>query len=255
MILAIDIGNTNIALGAYEKGKLAFCTRISTDRALEASQYAMELKGLMGLYGVDAKEIDGAIISSVVPQVTAKVSEAVSMVTNIQPIVFSQSLPIGIDIKIDNPAELGADLVAGALGAIHSYPLPAVVIDMGTATKLTVIDKSGAVLGVSIMPGVFLSFNALLSTASLLGAVALEAPRHVVGKNTRDSLQSGIVLGTASMLDGMLDRIESETGEIKSVVSTGGASSFVTLHCRHRIENVPTLILDGLVTAYNILKK
>lgn len=250
MILAIDIGNTNIALGGYDGGKLDFCTRVSTDRGLEAAQYAIELKGLFGLYGVETRKIDGAVISSVVPQVTSKVAEAVKMVAGVAPIIFSQALPIGMEIKIDNPAELGADLVAGALGTKHSYPLPAVVIDMGTATKLTVLDKDGAVLGVSIMPGVFLSFNALLNTASLLGGVAMEAPTRVIGTNTRDSLQSGIVLGAASMLDGMLDRIEAEAGEIKSVVATGGASSFITPHCRHKVENVPTLVLDGLVTYF-----
>lgn len=250
MVLTIDIGNTNIVLGGYEHGALAFCTRISTNKNLEADQYALELSGLLDLYKVPRERIEGAIISSVVPQITDTAARALRMLVGIEPLMLSQALPTGVGVNIDIPSELGADLLAGAVAAKALYPLPAIVIDMGTATKLTAVDADGTVQGVSIMPGVFISLDALVSGASQLRGIATDAPARAIGKNTVESMQSGVVFGTASMLDGMIERFEAELGPVKTLVATGGAAGIVVPYCRHQIVHAPTLILDGLYAVY-----
>lgn len=250
MILAVDIGNTNIVLGGYEEGRLAFSSRLSTEKALEADQYALQLGGVLGLYGVAPAAVTGIVMSSVVPPITDTVARALARLTDVTPRVLTPGADTGLEICIDDPRELGADLLAGALGAQAGYPLPAIVLDLGTATKLTAIDAAGRVQGVSIMPGVFLSLNALVSGASQLGGVALGAPARAIGKNTVESMQSGMVLGTASMLDGMLDRFEAELGGPATALACGGAAGLIVPHCRHAIRHVPTLLLDGLLAFY-----
>ena len=250
MVLTIDIGNTNIVLGGYENGALGFCTRISTDKSLEADQYALELSGILNLYKVAGENIEGAIISSVVPQITDTVARALRMFSGVEPLKLTQELPTGVGVNIDTPSELGADLLAGAIAAKALYPLPAIVIDMGTATKITAVDEQGTVQGVSIMPGVFISLDALVNGTSLLKGIATNAPVRAIGKNTVESMQSGVVFGAASMLDGMVERFEAELGPAKTLVATGGAAGIVVPHCRHSVQYVPTLILDGLYAVY-----
>ena len=250
MVLTIDIGNTNIVLGGYENGALGFCTRISTDKSLEADQYALELSGILNLYKVAGESIEGAIISSVVPQITDTVARALRMFAGVEPLKPTQELPTGVGVNIATPSELGADLLAGAIAAKALYPLPAIVIDMGTATKITAVDEQGTVQGVSIMPGVFISLDALVNGTSLLKGIATNAPVRAIGKNTVESMQSGVVFGAASMLDGMVERFEAELGPAKTLVATGGAAGIVVPHCRHSVQYVPTLILDGLYAVY-----
>lgn len=250
MILAVDIGNTNLVMGGYRDGVLCFCTRIATDRNLEADQYALTLDGLFRLHSVNPRQTEGAILSSVVPQMTSNVSQALQTVCGCTPLQLSQALPTGVTVQIDNPAELGADLLAGAVAAAARYPLPAIVIDMGTATKITAVDENSHILGCSIMPGVFISLNALTGSASALAGIALHAPQKAIGTNTTESMQSGIVLGTAAMLDGMLDRFAAEMGKPATVLATGGAAGCIVPHCRHRVDYVPTLVLDGLYAVY-----
>ena len=249
MILAVDIGNTNLVLGGYEAGELVFSTRLATDLHLEPDQYALQLQGVLGLYQVSPGAIEGVVLSSVVPQVTDTVAAALSRFTAVTPLRLSQSLPTGVEVCIDDPAELGADLLAGAVAA-QAYPLPAVVLDLGTATKLTAVDGQGRVQGVSILPGVFLSLNALVSGASQLGGMALGAPGRAIGKNTAESMRSGVVLGTASLLDGMLDRFEEELGPIQTVLATGGAAGLIVPSCKRKIVLAPNLLLDGLFAVY-----
>ena len=255
MILTVDIGNTNIVLGGYENDALTFSTRISTDQSLEADQYALELSGILRLYKVSAERSEGAILSSVVPQITDTVARALRLFAGVEPLRLTQSLPTGVTVQIDNPAELGADLLAGAIAAKAAYPLPAIVIEMGTATKRTAVDAGGAVQGVSIMPGLFISLNALVSGASQLGGIATEAPRRALGKNTVESMQSGVVFGAAGMLDGMIERFEAELGPVKTIVATGGAAGCVVPHCKRAVTHVPTLILDGLYEVYRKITK
>lgn len=255
MILAVDIGNTNIVLGGYEDGALRFSARLATETRLEADQYALQLRGILDLYGVGAAHVTDAILSSVVPPLTGTMARALRIVTDAEAIVFSQALPTGVRVDIERPEELGADLVAGAAAAKALYELPAVVIDMGTATKLTAVLEDGTVPGVSILPGVFLSLNALTSGASQLSGIALQPPKRAIGRNTAQSMQSGVVLGTASMLDGMLDRFEAEMGRIATVVATGGAAGFIVPHCRRKIILAPDLLLDGLYAVYQNIQK
>lgn len=250
MVLAVDIGNTNIVMGGYTGGKLAFCTRLSTDKNMEPDQYALQLHGILDLYDVAPAAIEGIILSSVVPQLTETLEGALHLFTDVRPVRLSQALARSVRVDIENPAELGADLLAGAAAARAAYELPAIVMDLGTATKLTAVDREGTVLGVSIMPGVFISLNALVSGASLLGAVALHAPAHAIGRNSAQSMQSGVIFGAASMLDGMVDRFEAEMGPVKTLLATGGAAGLIVPHCRHRVLHVPTLLLDGLYAVY-----
>lgn len=250
MILAIDIGNTNIVMGGYEKGALTFFTRLSTDRHLEVDQYALQIDGILALYDVAPAQLTGAIISSVVAQITDTVAAALHTLAGITPLLLSQALPTGVTVKIDSPAELGSDLLAGAIGAKVDYPLPAVIIDLGTATKITAVDKNGAVLGCSISPGVFVGLNALTGTASSLAGIAVKAPAHAIGTNTTQSMQSGVVFGAAAMLDGMLDRFAAEMGKPASILATGGAAACITPHCRHTVTLAPTLLLNGLYAVY-----
>ena len=250
MILTVDIGNTNIVMGGYQDGERTFCTRFSTDRNLEADQYALQIDGILGLYGIAPACLTGAIISSVVPQITDTVGRALHTIAGITPLLLSQQLDTGVTVKIDRPAELGPDLLAGAIGAKAGYALPAVVIDMGTATKITAIDKEGAVLGCSILPGVFISLNALTGSASMLSGIAVSTPVKAIGTNTTASMQSGVVFGTASMLDGMLERFCAEMGTPATILATGGAAGHIVPHCRHTIVHDATLILDGLYAVY-----
>ena len=248
MVLCVDAGNTNIVLGGYEGQTLAFLSRIATQPALEADQYELHLEGVLALHA--AARPQGAILSSVVPPVTGALRGALHLLCGAQPLVLSRALCPRLPILIDNPDELGADLLAGAIAARARCRMPAVVIDMGTATKLTALDAAGAVQGVSILPGMMVSLNALISGASQLSAVATQAPAHAIGKNTAESIQSGIVLGTADLLDGMLARFEAELGGPADVVATGGLAGLVVPHCRRSIPVVPHLLLDGLYEVY-----
>lgn len=253
MVLTIDIGNSNIVLGGYENGSLLFMTRIATDRYMEADQYAIELDGVFRLYKVDSKPLCGVIISSVVPRVTPMLTKALSHFTNTKPHILSLKDSGPLTVDIENPAELGMDILASVLAAQSSYPLPAIIIDMGTATKLTGVDAQNALRGVAIIPGLFVSLEALVGGTSLLQSVALEAPPLAIGRNTTQSMQSGIVLGTAATLDGMIDRFEQELGGEATVIATGGAAPLIIPHCHHKIHFSDTLILDGLYAAYKRL--
>ena len=245
MILAIDIGNSNIVMGGYAHGALSFETRLSTDRSLEADQYALELAGILKLYGVAREGIERAIISSVVPRVTAAIARAVKIFSGVDAMFLSKE-NADVAIHIDNPAELGNDILATAVIVKERYALPAIVIDMGTATTLTAIGKDGGVEGVSIFPGLFISLDALTARSSQLGGIAIEPPRTAIGKNTACSMQSGLVFGTAAMLDGMLARFEAELGAPCTCVATGGAAGMIVPHCTHKVAYAPTLLLDGL---------
>ncbi len=255
MILVIDVGNTNIVIGGYENDALVFNTRITTNKMLEPDQYALQLKGILNLHNIDIACIKGAIMSSVVPQITDVLLSAINTICAIKPVLLTHKLNTGISINIDNPFELGLDLVAGVLGAKAKYSLPAIVIDMGTATKITAVDENGVIQGCSIMPGVFISINALTKNASALGGIALREndTKTAIGKNTIHSMQSGVIYGTAAMIDGMIKRFTKEMGSEPFVVATGGVSGLITPHCFSEITQDSTLILAGLYHAYKKL--
>lgn len=250
MILALDVGNTNIVLGGAVDGKIEFVARFATDRGKTADEYAIMFSGLFNIHNVDISSVEGAIISSVVPPITNTLKQAVQLLCGLTPLVVGPGLKTGLNIRIDNPAQAGSDLIADSVAAMTRYPLPAVVIDMGTATTLSTLNKQGEYIGNIIFPGVELSIEALASRSAQLPHISLDAPERVIGKNTIDSMRSGIVLGNASMLDGMIDRIEAELGEQVSVVATGGLAATIIPHCRRKIEYNADLVLLGLLDIY-----
>ena len=250
MILAIDIGNTNITLGGYQSGELQFVSRLATDSNIPADQYAVQIKGIVELYDKSKEDIEDAIICSVVPTVGNAVFRAIKKLTGNVPLMLGPGIKTGLNIKIDNPAQLGADLAAGAVGALGVYPLPCVVIDMGTATTISVLDKDGALVGGAIAAGIRSTLDALSSKTAQLPDIHPEAPASVIGKNTIDSMKSGLIIGAAAMLDGMIDRIEDEIGSVASVVATGGLAETVVVNCRREITLNENLLLDGLYKIY-----
>ena len=250
MLLAADIGNTNITLGLYDEDMLLFTARLATNKNQTADQYAVEIKNVLSLHGYRYENIEDAIISSVVPLVGKSISNAISMLCHIVPLELGPGVKTGINIKIDNPAQLGADLAAAAAGALHEYEVPCIIIDMGTATTVSVLDEKGAFLGGAIAAGVNLTLKALTENTSQLPSISIEAPLKVIGTNTADCMRSGLIFGTAAMLDGIIDRIEDELGTTATVVATGGLSKEIIGHCERNIIYNENLLLDGLRVIY-----
>ncbi len=250
MLLVFDVGNTNIKLGLFDDKELVMIARTSTDVRKTGDELALEIKGIFEVYGFDIKAVEGTIISSVVPQVLTSLKRAVKLLFNKEPLVVGPGLKTGINLKIDNPASAGADLVTGCVGAAEMYKLPCIAISMGTATTVFVIDENKSMIGGAIIPGAGTSLNALVKQGALLPSVGIHAPERVVGKNTDECMRSGIVIGTASMIDGMIDRIEEETGFKCSLVATGGLATEIVPSCKHQIELRDDLMLQGLRILY-----
>lgn len=250
MILCLDVGNTNIVIAAYDGDERIFTSRLKTDATRTADQYAAELRAVLSLNDVSVLDIEGSIIGSVVPALTTLLRRACITVLGSEPMVLSAGIKTGLNIRLDNPAECGADLVASAVGAKAHFPLPVLVVDMGTATKITAIDAKGDFLGGSILPGLMTSMSALISNASLLTDFDLGAPKQAIGRNTSDCLRSGYVLGFASMIDGMCDRFKQELGSDASVVCTGGLMEIVQPSLRTPMVRMDDLVTEGLRIIY-----
>ena len=251
MILAVDIGNTNIVLGCLEReDDVTFVERLSTDRGRTVLEYAISIKNVLELYNIDPRQLEGAIISSVVPPLTRIVREAVRKITGYQALVVGPGLRTGLHILMDNPAQVGSDLVVDAVAAIHEHPVPLVVIDMGTATTLSVVDKDKNYIGGMIVPGMRGSLDSLVSRAAQLSNIDLEAPRRLIGKNTAECMKSGLVYGNAALLDGLIDRIEAELGQPVTVVATGGLAPLVLPYCKKKILVDDALLLKGMLILY-----
>lgn len=251
MILAADIGNTSIAIGAYEGKKLLFRKGLCTDREKSSDEYAEELFDVLSVYGASKDDISGSVISSVVPELTDKFIKALTMVTGTEPVVVGEKHNGRLDVKILPVSCLGADLIAASIGAIRKYPLPCLVVDLGTATKILVIDETGCFRGCTISPGVKISADALAQKASLLPSISLSKPERVIGENTVECMQSGIVLGTAAMLDGLIKRIKKELQKDSvTVVATGGYSEGIVSCCETEMIYDENLLLDGLSEIY-----
>ncbi len=251
MVLAIDIGNTNIVLGGFLEEKLEFVARIATDATKTEDEYATKIKSILTLHDVDKKSVQGAIISSVVPPLNTIFKRAIKIVYGIDPILVGPGIKTGINIRCDDPSSVGADLICGCVAVHHIYGSPSLVIDMGTATKIMVIDKTGTFCGASIIPGVKLALKTLASGTAQLPQISLEAPESVIGKNTADCMRGGAIFGNASMIDGMIDRFNEEMGDILPVYATGGIAPMIIPYCKHEITLNENLILEGL----NILFK
>ena len=255
MLLAIDIGNSNIVLGCIEGQTILHEARLATDLIKTSDQYCMDLKNLLSLYEIDRTMIEGVIISSVVPPVLNSFKTAVTKLTGIKPMVVGPGIKTGLNILMDNPAQIGSDLVVAAVAALREYPAPLIIIDMGTATTMSVINANRAYIGGCICPGVRISSEALTARTAQLPGISLEAPKRAIGKNTIDSMQSGIMLGAACMLDGMIDRMEQELGQPATVLATGGIARFVIPMCRRTIIFDRNLLLKGLTILYENNKK
>jgi len=250
MILALDVGNSNIVFGCLDEEKVYFVGRLSTDRSCTEDEYAIRFKSLMELNGITPEMIKGSIISSVVPPLINMLVAAVEKSVGKTPIVVGPGVKTGLNIKIDNPAQLGSDLAVDAVAALDKYPVPLVVIDMGTATTVSVIDSNKYFLGGMILPGVRISQEALTSKTSLLQGISLEAPKKVIGSNTIDSMKSGAIYGNAAVLDGLIERIEEELGEKVTAVATGGLSKSIVPYCKREIIVDDNLLLKGLWLIY-----
>lgn len=255
MLLVIDAGNTNITIGAYKDDELLFVSRLATEHTLTEDQFAINIKSIFSINGVEPEQFIGGIISSVVPEITAALEHGVKKVTGKRPLVLGPGIKTGLNIRIDSPSELGADLAATAVGALAQYPMPCLILDLGTATKVTVLDENGAFLGGAIAPGVKTSLNALAKDASQLSQITLCAPKKAIGSNTQECMRSGIVLGTADMLDGLCDRMQNELGApVKTIVATGGLVD-IAKHCRHEMIINNDLLLGGLKAIYDKNRK
>ena len=250
MVLAIDIGNTHILLGCFEDRKILFTELLSTDRSYTDLEYASLIKSALEFNVASFEDIEGAIISSVVPSVTGTIKTVVERFADVSPIVVGPGVKTGLKIRIDNPAQLGSDLVVSAVAGIKEYGVPQINIYMGTATAFSLIDSEKNYLGTSIGAGMGIAAEALSSKTSQLPNIAFETPKKVIGTNTVDSMKSGLICQNAALIDGMIERIEEEYGEECVIVATGRYSSLVTPLCKHKIICDKELILKGLIEVY-----
>lgn len=255
MILAVDIGNSNIVIGGVEGSDIVFESRIRTDATKTSDEYCMDLKILLDVQKVDPAAIEGAIIASVVPQVLNSFQTAIMKLTGKTSLVVGPGLKTGLNIKIENPAQTGADLVVGCVAALREHKPPMIVVDMGTATTMVVLDQTGALIGGSISPGVKISMDALTGKTALLPGLQLDLPKRSIGKNTIDCMRSGIMMGAACMLDGMVERMEEELGYKTNVIATGGIGKFVTPMCRTPMVYDKDLLIKGLAALYRDNKR
>lgn len=250
MILAVDIGNTNIVLGCIQEDEILFEARIATDLIKTSDQYCAELKNMLELFEVKREEIAGAIISSVVPPVLNSFKTAIRKLTGHTPLIVGPGIKTGLNIRMDHPAEVGSDLIVAAVAAIADHGAPLLLVDMGTATTITAVDDSGSFVGGCICPGVKISMEALTGRTAQLPGISLDAPAVAIGKNTRDCMRSGIMFGAAGQIDGLLDRMEAELKSPPKIIITGGISKFILPLCKHKMIYERNLMLKGLNLLY-----
>lgn len=251
MILAVDIGNSNIVLGCFENEQILFTERLSTNQNSTELEYTILIKNILELNNLNHRTFEGCIISSVVPSVTHTMEAAMRRLTGKAVMVVGPGIRTGLKIMLDNPAQLGSDRVADAVAAIHDYPTPLIIIDMGTATTISAIDRNKNFLGGMIIPGLRVSLDSLTSRTSQLPKISLDPPKKVIGSNTVDCMRSGIIYSTAGSIDGVIDRIEEERGETCTLVSTGGLAKVIIPYCHHKIIIDDQLLLKGLMVIYN----
>jgi type III pantothenate kinase len=251
MVFTADLGNSSIALAVFNRdGSLVFRSNLSTDRAKCEDEYLILLQNIFALYGVEPSA-QGAIISSVVPQLTHSFSSAVSRLLGCKPLVVGPGIKTGLDIKIDQHSQLGSDLVANTVGAMAVHTPPFVIVDMGTATTITAVNPKSELCGVIILPGVRVALDALSANAAELPYISLDSPRALLGTNTIDAMNSGIVYGSACMIDGLVDRLSEEFHAAgMTIIATGGLASTIIPYCRHKMIHAPNLVLEGLFQIY-----
>ena len=255
MILTIDIGNSNIVIGGVEGNEIRFEARLRTDATKTSDEYCIDLKMLLEVYGITNQDIEGSIIASVVPQVLNSMQTAIKKLTGKSALVVGPGLKTGLNIQIENPAQTGADLVVGCVAALREHKAPMIIVDMGTATTMIVLDKNSAMVGGCIMPGVKISMDALTERTALLPGLQLDQPKKAIGRNTIDCMRSGIMMGAACTIDGMIERMEAELGYETTVIATGGIAKFVLPMCKKQIIYDKDLLVKGLAALYRENKR
>ena len=250
MILGIDVGNTNIVIGGLDGKEIYFTARISTDKTKTSDDYAAKLKNLLEIYRIPVSEIEGSILSTVVPSLATVLKDAVQRITGHCPLLVSSGMKTGVNIRMDNPKQTGSDLIVDAAAALAEYPTPILIFDMGTATTVTAIDRAGDYVGGMIISGAEVSLEALSNGAAQLPHISMEAPGRMLGKNTIDCMKSGVIYGSAAMLDGIIERAEEEMGEPMTIVATGGIAKKIVPYCKREIICDENLTLKGLWILY-----
>ena len=247
MLLAVDIGNTNVVMGLMPtRGELVSALRFPTDKRRTIDEFMEGFEGVVAMHGFDFSNVDSAIVSSVVPELTESVVASVKAKTGLDPLVVNSSMDLGFTITTDHPDKLGVDMIADAAGAVADYEGCLAIFDMGTATTLSVLNSSREYLGSIIIPGVVISQDALTAQASQLPFIKLEPPRELIGRNTVDSMRSGVVHANAAMIDGLIDRVSQELGEPVTTLVTGGVSRLIVPACTRPLIYDPNLLLKGL---------
>ena len=255
MILAIDIGNLFLTAGCMDGAKPRYICRLSSILSRTEYEYASILRLVLEGEGINCQALEGAVIASAVPPLTGVIKAAVKLLCGVDALVVSAGLKTGLNIIIDNPAQLGSDLVVGAVAALDAYEPPLLVVDMGTAIAFAVIDGRSRYLGGAIVPGVGLSLEALANGTSQLPKVPIEAPKSCIGTNTVDAIKSGAVFGTAALIDGLAARFEHELGQILHVVATGKVARVIVPYCTRDVTYDEDLLLRGLAIIYEKNKK
>jgi type III pantothenate kinase len=250
MLLAVDVGNTNIVFGLYEGAELLHTFRISTLRSRTEDEHGILLRELLSLRSVSPSQIEAAIVASVVPPLTDVLVEAIRQAFKTDPVVVGPGLRTGVRILYENPREIGADRIVNSVAAFERFKGPAIVVDFGTATTFDCVSPKGEYLGGVIVPGIHVSLDGLLAAAARLSRVELAAPPRVLGRNTTHALQSGVIVGHAAMVDGMVERLEAELGHPCDVIATGGHSLLISKFAK-RIQVIDVnLTLEGLRILY-----
>jgi type III pantothenate kinase len=250
MLLALDIANTNIKIGFFQGDELKATWRIATSMQRTSDEYAVILLNLLRENGIDASDITKGAMSCVVPPLLTTFNEMFQKYFNIDPLVIGPGVKTGVRIRMDNPREVGADLIANAAASLHLYKLPVIVVALGTATAFATVSKDGDYLGGVIAPGIGISADALYNRAAALPRVELTRPKTPIGPNTVAAMQSGIIYGYAGLVDGIVTRIEEELGEKATVVATGGYASIIAPETKTVDEVNPDLTLVGIKTIH-----
>ena len=244
------MGNSNIVIGGIDDSQTYFVERVTTNRGKTDLEYAVNIKSILEIHNVPVSSIEGAILSSVVPPLNNTILSAVEKICGFRPMLVGSGMKTGLNIIMDNPKTVGSDMIVDAVAAIREYPGPIIIIDMGTATTMSVVDKNGNYIGGIIYPGLRVSLDSLSSKTAQLPSISLDIPKRVIGKNTIDCMRSGIMYGNAGMIDGILEHMEEELGEPATIIATGGLSRFVVPLCKHKIIYDDALLLKGLMIIY-----
>lgn len=250
MFLVVDVGNTNIVLGIYRGKELLHHFRISTNRQATVDEYGVLIHNLFDMVGIRGSEMEGVIISSVVPPLMHVLEELCEKYLHHKPLVVGPGIKTGLNLRYENPREVGADRIVNAVAAIEKYGGPLVVVDFGTATTFDCIDAVGNYLGGAIVPGIGISTEALYQRASKLPRIELEKPKKVIGRNTVHAMQAGIIFGYAGQVDGIVERIAREMGAKPKVIATGGLAELIASETRTIEEVNSQLTLEGLRIIY-----